>query len=135
MIFYSPPQKFGAGNDKQTTSQTPPKTSKSLPDASSEKPEIAYKPPRFPHFVSLVGILGTLTLLWHVIACCWYGIGVAYADGWVSEYGIANESMVDRYLRSIAWTLSQFNGGSLNILPQNPAEHGLARSARTYQAL
>ena len=47
MIFYSPPQKFGGGNDKQTTSQTPPNTSKSLPDASPEKPEIAYKPPTF----------------------------------------------------------------------------------------
>ena len=45
VIFYSPPQKNEGGNDKQTTSQTPPNTSKSLPDASPEKPEIAYKPP------------------------------------------------------------------------------------------
>lgn len=65
-----------------------------------------------------------LSLLIHVVACVWYGLG-NQAGGWVETHGLSDTSLWHQYLASLHWSLTQFHG-STNINPTTELERLLA---------
>lgn len=62
----------------------------------------------------------------HAIACAWYAVG-ALADShgyssWVAQHKMLSRSVFYRYSTALHWSLTQFAGGSMEIVPYNASE-------------
>lgn len=60
----------------------------------------------------------------HLLACCWYGIGLlgfGGRGGWVDDHGLRHDDLGWRYTTSLHWSVTQFIG-SMEVTPQNSLE-------------
>ena len=60
----------------------------------------------------------------HVFACLWYLIGVAGEgdEHWVWHYQILEDLVVERYMLSLHWSLTQFTPAGIEVHPRNVYE-------------
>eukprot|EP00747_Dinoflagellata_sp_TGD_P063811 gnl/TRDRNA2_/TRDRNA2_153618_c2_seq1.p1 gnl/TRDRNA2_/TRDRNA2_153618_c2~~gnl/TRDRNA2_/TRDRNA2_153618_c2_seq1.p1 ORF type:complete len:677 (+),score=89.80 gnl/TRDRNA2_/TRDRNA2_153618_c2_seq1:133-2031(+) len=63
----------------------------------------------------------------HVIACLWYGVGIAQDDGWPHVTGIVDADLSYKYTTAAHWALSNFQA-SVEIYPVNAIERLFAIS-------
>jgi len=78
----------------------------------------------------LVGTVKNLLVLLfvnHVFACMWYLIGVLGEGGneddhWVFYYRIQNTNLMEKYMLSLHWSLTQFTPAGIEVHPRNVME-------------
>jgi len=61
----------------------------------------------------------------HIVACCWYGLGVSAEEGspsWVRKNAMASRSLAYQYTTSLHWSLTQFTPASMEVQPTNSSE-------------
>jgi len=79
--------------------------------------------------LSMVKLVIIIIVLNHLIACSWYGIGLAYygkRSTWLQEFNVRNQGLWMRYSTSLHWSLTQFTPASMEVYPQNPVERSFA---------
>merc|ERR1712061_394186 len=66
----------------------------------------------------------------HIAACIWYKIGTGsgsfYETNWINHYSVVDRTLLDKYLLSVHWTITQFTPASMSIQPQNVMERFFA---------
>lgn len=70
-------------------------------------------------------IIISLIMANHIVACCWYAIGVfAERNGvsWVIANKLQERTLAYRYTTSLHWSLTQFTPASMEVFPQNVDE-------------
>jgi len=59
--------------------------------------------------MSLLKLLLYIIFLAHIVACIWHFVGMlvynSYSQSWISAYGFLDESIGERYVASLYWTL------------------------------
>ncbi|CAJ1377807.1 unnamed protein product [Effrenium voratum] len=78
----------------------------------------------------LVGTIKNLLVLLfvnHVFACLWYLIGIVGEGGvpddhWVFYYKIVELDVLERYMLSLHWSLTQFTPAGIEVHPRNVGE-------------
>jgi len=75
--------------------------------------------------VSITKLMVGLVLFNHVIACIWFWIGESDNQGWVHQMEVEEATILYRYLTSIHWSLTQFQGTS-EIVPGTTSERAYA---------
>lgn len=73
--------------------------------------------------MNIVKIVLFLLIINHFIACCWYGVGAMDSTGWVSQTGIQDDALWDRYVKSYYWSLAQFGVGNVDFGPGGTTEY------------
>jgi len=72
---------------------------------------------------SLAQNVALILLINHLIACCWFWIGLLHEDeGWLKGVLASNKRWYDNYLRSLYWSISNFTPGSSGIQPATTEE-------------
>eukprot|EP00913_Durusdinium_trenchii_P023158 g21738.t1 len=67
--------------------------------------------------ISILNIICQILLLYHVVACIFFGIGKFYKGeiSWIEHYGLAEQSFAYQYSTTLHWALCQLGMGS-NII-------------------
>ena len=59
-----------------------------------------------PALFKLFGLLLQILFIAHMLACGWYYMNEATGFGWSHQFGIVNDHVLDRYLKSLYWTIA-----------------------------
>ena len=59
-----------------------------------------------PALFKLFGLLLQILFIAHMLACGWYYMNEATGFGWSHQFGIVNDHILDRYLKSLYWTIA-----------------------------
>lgn len=74
----------------------------------------------------VVGYLSVMLAMNHLIACCWYGIGVFLKDNgrgsWLERSEINQDNVGEAYIAALHWSLTQFTPATNSIAPDSAWE-------------
>ena len=63
-----------------------------------------------PALFKLFGLLLQILFIAHMLACGWYYMNESAANageiGWSIQFGVVNDHILDRYLKSVYWTIA-----------------------------
>ncbi len=59
-----------------------------------------------PALFKLFGLLLQILFIAHMLACGWYYMNEAEPMGWSMQFGVVNDHILDRYLKSVYWTVA-----------------------------
>jgi len=77
-------------------------------------------------YINLGKLMLSIAVLNHIVACGWYGMSkMASEEGWADIPLYADSSVLYRYLTSLHWALSMFQG-SVEVYPRTTAERAYA---------
>jgi len=79
--------------------------------------------------IHLVKLLLLVSLMNHVIACVWFLIGSEMersGPSWTREHLISDAGLLDKYLISLHWSLTQFTPASMAVSATNEAERAFS---------
>ncbi|CAE8657697.1 unnamed protein product [Polarella glacialis] len=75
--------------------------------------------------VRVLKLLVFIMLINHLIACCWYAVGIndlEREDTWVKANDMKGKGTVYAYTTALHWSITQFTPASMEVVPMNELE-------------
>ncbi|CAE8662476.1 unnamed protein product [Polarella glacialis] len=75
--------------------------------------------------VRVLALLVFIMLINHLIACCWYAVGINYIeqqDTWVKANDLKGKGDLYAYTTALHWSITQFTPASMEVVPVNELE-------------